>query len=473
VQNDHSYVAPSHHASHQVLSQFKALPADERPMVYFVYCYTPAYANGDMQENIDILKDEDIIPFMVVSDVAYSEAAMYADILLPDATYLERWDWEDMVSYDQIHEYYIRQPVVTPLGEVRNNQDVMIELAGMLSTGGDDPLEMVADIGSMENFVKAACNDTAVVNDAAVSMGYADGIAMMKERGAWWDPDEEPAYESYLATVDTDITDPDTIADDDENDYVFADDEGIVWECTKAEFNEGYRHTKSAYKHYVGQLIDDSGTVYKGFKPDKINKSGFFELESIILRDGHYPALPVWLPVPEHQSMASDELVLTTFKLTAQTHSRTQNCKYLSELEHHEPAWINAATASSLGISDGDEVKITRSGELYNDKDGVATMGTKKKSMNVTVKVVQGIHPGVIAISHSLGHWAYGRYASGVKNPMLEDPDHVSHGELDPDADEQWWSEFGYRGNWITPNAGDPISGSLRFFDTVVKVEPV
>ena len=36
-----------------------------RPEVYMWYCYTPVYANGEIQENIDILKDESLIPFTV------------------------------------------------------------------------------------------------------------------------------------------------------------------------------------------------------------------------------------------------------------------------------------------------------------------------------------------------------------------------------------------------------------------------
>jgi len=473
LQNDDAYIAPSHHASHQVLNEIRDADPEDRPMVYLIYCYTPAYANGDMQENIDVLKNEEYLPYIVCSDVAYTEAAMYADLVLPDTTYLERWDWEDMVSYNMVHEYYIRQPVISPLGEVRNMHDVFIDLAGRLSEGGDDPLDGVAAIGSMENFVKAACVDTEVVNNAGIAAGYDDGFEFMKAVGAWHDPDEEPTYGSYDEVVDVDITDPETIDDEDEDDYIFMDDEGIVWEGTKAEFNDGYRNTKSAYKHYEGQAIDDSGTIYKGFSPDKINKSGFFEVQSVILEMEGYPGLPVWMHIPEHDEMSDDELILTTFKMPSQTHSRTQNCKYLTELDHAEPAWINATTAAALGISDGDEVTITRTKELINSGyDTNETVGTATSSMTVKVQTHEGIHPKVIAISHHFGHWAYGRYASGESNPMLDDPDYESHGENDVDKDEVWWDEFGYRPNWIIPNAGDPIGGGLRFFDTVVTVEP-
>ena len=466
------YAAASHGASHQVLNTIAGEDAADRPEIYLMYCYTPAYANGDMQGNINILKDESIIPYLVCSDVAYTEAAMYADLILPDTTYLERWDWEDMVSYDMIHEYYIRQPIIQPLGETQNWQDTAIELAGMLAVDGDDPLSGVAAIGSMENFVAAACNDTAVVNDAGVAAGYANGFEFMKAVGAWWDPNEAPTYRAYQAEVSVTITDPTTIDDTDGDDYVWQDDEGIVWEGTKAEYNTGYRNVSKAYSHYKGQAIDDSGTIYKGFAPDKINKSGTFELDSKILSAKGFPGMPVWMPIPEHEGLTSDELFLLTFKMPTQTHSRTQNCKYLSELDHHEPAWINAATAAALGLTDGGEATLTRSRELINNKDMVTSRGTEQDSMVVEVKVTNRIRPGVIAVSHHFGHWAYGRYASGNANPLSADDDQTTHAAGDPDADGKWWDKHGYRGNWIMPNAGEPIGGGMRVFDTVVRVAP-
>ena len=472
VQNDGAYVAPTHHANHQVLEEIKKAAPEDRPLLYFIYCYTPAYANGDMQGNIDILKDTDLIPYMVCSDVAYTEAAMYADLILPDATYLERWDWEDMVSMNMIPEYYIRQPVITPLGEVRDTKDVLIEIAGMLSSGADDKLQNAANIGKMENYVKAACNDTELVNDAGQAAGYKDGFEFMKAEGAYWDPKATPKYQAYLAPVDLEMTDPDTIEDDDEDTYIFCDAEGICWEATKADFIIGYRNTKSAYKKYKGQKIGDN--YYAGFKPDKANKSGTFELDSPLLKNKHYPGMALWMKIPEHENLANNELVMTSFKIATQTHSRTQNCKYLTEVTHHNPAWLNAATAASLNIKDGDTVKLSRVGKLYNSKevDEASAMGTVVEEMEVEVKVTEAIHPKAIAISHHLGHWAYGRYASGNKSPMIgDDTEQDKHEAGDPDTQNIWWKKFGYRGNWLVPNAGDPIGGQHRIFDAVVKVE--
>ena len=476
LENKSAYVIASHGANHQTLETIKASTianGNVSPIsCYMVYCYTPAYANGNMQESIDILKSKTYIPYMVVSDVAYTEAAMYADLLLPDTNYLERWDWEDMVSQHHIPEWYIRQPAVAPLGEAEDFKDTLISLSGMLATDRPE-LQAVADIGSAENFVEAACNDTPEVHDAGVAAGYANGFEFMKAEGAYYDPNATPAYLGYMSTV----TITDTIYDagnpppNDGADYTLQDPDGTIYTGNFAEFTAGYRAT--GYKHYVAQeLASNPGTYYKGFKPDKVNKSGLFELESVVIGAKDWPPMPVWSKVPEHQSLANDELIVTTFKDTVQTHSRTQNCKYNTEISHHNPAWINTATAASLGISDGDMVTLTRTVELLNDMtlDPAQTKGTSQSSMQVEVKVTQAVHPKVIAISHSLGHWAYGRYASGIPHPMATETDQAAHVAGDPDADLIWWNEFGYRHNWIQPNAGDPVGGGLRFFDTVVTI---
>jgi len=65
------------------------------------------------------------------------------------------------------------------------------------------------------------------------------------------------------------------------------------------------------------------------------------------------------------------------------------------------PAWINPKTAAERGIMNGDPIKVTsRVGEF-----------------TTSAYVTEGIVPGVIAISHSLGREHSGVYGSGNKSP--------------------------------------------------------
>ena len=76
------------------------------------------------------------IPFLVVCDAYHSETIAFADIVLPDTSYLERYDAMSMLDRP-ISEFEgpvdsVRVPVVPPKGECRPFQDVLVELASRL-----------------------------------------------------------------------------------------------------------------------------------------------------------------------------------------------------------------------------------------------------------------------------------------------------------------------------------------------------
>jgi anaerobic selenocysteine-containing dehydrogenase len=440
---------PTHHMNHHVLKMIKE-GSHGRPEVYMWYCYTPVYANGEVQENIDILKDEKLIPYTVCVNPFYDESAALADLILPDATYLERWDWEDMVSPAQIPEYYIRQPLIKPLGEARDFGDVACELAERLGF----PL----GFKTKEEFVKMSCEMTPGVKEAG-------GFEYMKKHGVWHEPKAKPKYYGYKKVVldpktevceigeyvYSDLDDPEGICPWFGDDVLYDKETGVYWHWknSKAKTEEeakknGYTHSKNAYKGYIGQIIGDK--VYEGFKPDKVNKSGYFELYSNLMEEKGFAPLPTYVPIPDHENMKSGELILTTYKVNVQIHSRSQNCKWLTEIYHDNPARINPKTAKTLGIKSGDKIKVTSK---------IGTIETK-------AFVTEGVVPGVVAISHHLGHWEYGRYASG-KNAAVKEGN-------DPDVKLKWWTKHGEHPNWIIPNKPDPVNGQQCWMDTVVTV---
>jgi anaerobic selenocysteine-containing dehydrogenase len=386
------------------------------------------YANGECQENIDFLKDESLIPFTVCVNAYYDESAALADLILPNPSYLEWWDWEDMVSPTQVPEFYIRQPFVKPLGESRDFKDVVCDLANRMG--------MPLGFNSAEEFVKKSCEKTPGIKEAG-------GFEYMKKHGVWHDPNAKPNYFTYkFPREDKHLKVEGVILDE---------ATGVYWNWKKskakseAEAKEkGYTKTKNAYKGYVGQEI--GGKAYKGFKPDKLNKSGYFEVYSELLKIKKFPPLPTYIPIPEHQKMGTNDLILTTYKVAVQIHSRSANCKWLTEIYHDNPAMINPQSAKALGIKTGDKIKV---------KSAIGEITT-------TANVSAGVVPGVVAISHHLGHWEYGRYASGKKVP-------VGAGD-DPDLKLKHWKTYGAHPNWIIPNKPDPINGQQAWMDTVVKV---
>jgi anaerobic selenocysteine-containing dehydrogenase len=81
-------------------------------------------------------KGEYRIPFLVVCDAFQSETTAYADLVLPDTTYLERHDVMSLLDRP-ISEYdgpcdSVRVPVLPPTGQCRPFQEVLIDLASRL-----------------------------------------------------------------------------------------------------------------------------------------------------------------------------------------------------------------------------------------------------------------------------------------------------------------------------------------------------
>jgi len=427
----HEVAFPNHHMSQRVLEGI-ASGEHGRPDIYLVYCYNPAYVNGDCKRNIEILKDESLIPFLVVSDVALSETGELADLLLPDATYLERWDWDNMVSYNMIPEYYIRQPLIEPLGEARNFPDVLAEVCTKI---GKPPT-----FSTMEEFVRDACETTPDVKAAG-------GFDYMKKKGVLVPPDAQPSYRKHEKELDGAEIEKKLTS----GDYAI-NDQGMVFEPAKCadKKSPGLKD----YKAVVGQRVN--GKYYVGFKQDShhCRTSSLLCIKSDRLEDKGFPGLPTWMPIPEHQSLGSDQLILTSYKTANQTHSRTQNCKLLTEIYHDNPALINVKTARALGIKDGAEIEVS------------SPVG----SIRIEAHVVEGIVPGVIAISNHCGHWAYGRYASGKIEEAVVDGTHAG---TDPDTGRMWWKKHGQHPNWVIANTADPIGGQWCNMDTVVSVKAV
>jgi anaerobic selenocysteine-containing dehydrogenase len=76
------------------------------------------------------------IPHVIYADAYFSETVPYADLILPDTTYLERWDCISLLDRPIGSAHgpgdAIRQPVIQPDRDVRGFQEVLIDLGGRL-----------------------------------------------------------------------------------------------------------------------------------------------------------------------------------------------------------------------------------------------------------------------------------------------------------------------------------------------------
>ena len=178
----------------------------------------------------------------------------------------------------------------------------------------------------------------------------------------------------------------------------------------------------------------------KGFP----TSSGKGEIFSKRLLDRGLPALPVYAPIPAHQDFKEGDLILTVHRVNVMTPS-LGNAKWLAEIFHANPLWLNPRTAEARGIRDGDLVKIT----------------SKAGTLTTRVRLSQGVHPRVATLAEGLGHSELGKIAKAKAAKTA-----------DLDSSLVWW---GKEGNGVNPQAVipmelDPIAGGAVWNDTKVTV---
>jgi anaerobic selenocysteine-containing dehydrogenase len=113
---------------------------------------------------------------------------------------------------------------------------------------------------------------------------------------------------------------------------------------------------------------------------------------------------------------------------------------------------MNASDASTLGIESGDLVTLTSPSN---------TSGIQGRA-----KVTQGLRPGVIAVSHSYGHWQNGA-AAYTLDGVAQDYDASRGRGIQANLVMRLDSTLG------DVSLQDKIGGSCSFYDTWVNVTKV
>ncbi|HLF91027.1 MAG TPA: molybdopterin-dependent oxidoreductase [Anaerolineales bacterium] len=163
---------------------------------------------------------------------------------------------------------------------------------------------------------------------------------------------------------------------------------------------------------------------------------------------------------PDQIDRAKGEmLLLPNFRLPTLIHTRSANAKWLYEISHKNPIWMNPLDGKRLGVTTGDLVRVDTEIGYLVDK----------------VWLTEGIKPGVIALSHHLGRWRLEEESGlnkGTSNlvTMTEDGKggyllRVVHGaraweSSDPDTSRIWWEEVGVHQNLTHAVHPDPVSGA-------------
>jgi len=79
---------------------------------------TPALACPAGDKQIPSLTDPAVIPLVIACDIVVGETTMYADYVIPDLSYMERWGASHVSPDNLVKVSKVRQPIVGPITEV-------------------------------------------------------------------------------------------------------------------------------------------------------------------------------------------------------------------------------------------------------------------------------------------------------------------------------------------------------------------
>jgi len=439
----------------------------EKLAVYFTRVYNPVWTNPDGFSWVEALSDEKLIGLHVALTPTWSETAYFADYVLPMGVGSER---HDIHSYETHDAQWLgfRQPVlraarerrgeqisdtrqVNP-GEVWEENEFWIELSWRIDPDGslgvrkffeskERPGEKLT-VDEYYGFIFA--NSVPGLPERAAREGLTP-LAYMRRYGAF-------EIQKHIGAVHEQLVPAAELED------TRADTLGRVFTRTA---NPAGANTvplptldgDTDGRRRVGVAVD--GKILRGFP----TPSGRLEFYSTTLKNWGWPeyALPTYIKSHVHpERLEPGQMVLIpTFRLPVQIHTRSANAKWLDEIAHTNPLWIYPTDAARIGVRTGDLVRVE----------------TEIGYFVVKAWVTEGIRPGVIACSHHMGRWKLD--ASGQRQLMATVAlDHQgsqwhmqrknsveAYASADADSQRIWWTDAGVHQNITFPVHPDPISG--------------
>jgi molybdopterin-containing oxidoreductase family molybdopterin binding subunit len=318
------------------------------------------------------------IPFVVVFGLHVDETAEMADLVLPDAHFLERLDlfpnrYTHTMSPATGQFYWgIRQPVLDqPLGQARRWIDVLYEVAGRLGFLGD------------------------VYKLLNVTLGLSEPYRL--------DPSAHYTFEDIY---------------DHWAKSLFGPERGLAWFKT-----HGYHKVpRTVEERYPGPFIRARYPVYY----ENMLDAGV-AVREVAARLGttwdtsDYQPLPTWKACPAFaDGMSSRDLYVVNYKLPFHSLSFTTQNPWLNELaERHPYAYrilLNADTGRRKGIRDGDHIWVE----------------SEAGRVSGQVRLTELIHPEVVGIAGVFGSWARRKPVARGKGVHFNALVPISLDRLDP-----------------------------------------
>ncbi|MDK9694800.1 MAG: molybdopterin oxidoreductase family protein [Siculibacillus sp.] len=440
IDKAYSWEAPlsSHGLMHMVITN--AHNADPYPVdLLFMYMANMSWNSTmntkgvmEMLTAKDPATGEYKIPRIIYSDAYQSEMVAYADLILPDTTYLERWDCISLLDRPICEADgpadAIRQPVVEPDRDVRSFQSVILDLGARLGLPGmTNPDGTAKYPGGYADYI--------VNHERAPGIGPLAGwrgeAGDQHGRGAA-NPNQLKAYIDHQAFWHHELA-------PDQKFYKFA--------------NKGYLDfaVQMGFVGHADQIVIQlySETMQK-FKLAAQGHGAVQPPDHLRARvETSFDPLPVWY-VPFEESMI-DTTAYPIHALTQRPmimyHSWGSQNAWLRQILGRNKLYVATSKARELGVEDGDWVKVSsHNGEI-----------------KVQVKTMEGLNHDTVwtwnAIGKRSGAWNLAPDAPEAKQGFLLN--HLISELLPRDAS----------GKRITNS--DPITGQAAWFDLRVRIEKV
>ena len=432
-----SWDAPisAHGLMHMVIANAHA--GDPYPIdLMFLYMANMAW-NSSMNTAgvIKMLEDKDPatgdyrIPKIIYSDAYSSEMVAYADLILPDTTYLERHDCISMldrpISEPDAVQDAIRWPVVEPDRDVRGFQTVLLDLGARLKLPG-----------FADNHGKPLYKDYA---DYIVRHERRPGIGPLAGfRGSSGDRTGRGA------------SNPEQLQRYIENGSFFSAHIPL-----EAQF---FKHANQAYQDFAVRMgfFDTPQPVTFQLYQETLQK---FRLSAEGLREPLAPEthrtrilesfdpLPCWYRPFEEAAVSASEFPYhaITQRPAAMYHSWGSMNAWLRQIHTRNALYVPGPICDELGLASGDWVwVISHHGRI---KVEIARMEAVNSSTIWTWN----------AIGKREGAWALDRDAPEARKGFLMN--HLIHELLPPKGDGLRWSN------------SDPITGQAAWYDLRVRIE--
>ena len=437
IDKAYSWDAPmsAHGMMHMVISN--AAAGDPYPVdVLFMYMANMAWNSSmntrgvmEMLTETDPQTGEYKIPKIIYSDAYSSEMVAYADLILPDTTYLERHDAISLLDRpiceaDGVADA-IRWPVVEPDRDVRGFQSVLLDLGARLGLPG-----MVNDDGSpkFKDYGDYIVNHQRKPGVGPLA-GFRGETGTAQGRG-----EPNPAQlDAYI-------------------------ENGAFWHADIPAEARYFKQANAAYQDFAVEMgFYDAPQPY------------LFQIYSEVLQkfrlaaEGHGPQqppahlkdrihrcftpLPSWYAPFEGSAVDGDAFPLhaLTQRPMAMYHSWGSQNAWLRQIHGHNPMFVSAKLAAMHDLVEGDWIwVISHHGKI-----------------RVPVAVMEGVNDHTIwtwnAIGKRKGAWQLDADAPEAKKGFLLN--HLIHELLPAKGDGMRWSN------------SDPVTGQAAWFDLRVRIE--